>query len=103
MPKGLEKWFTNILGWACGTAVFLTVAALFMFGPTIFTSSGRAQLFAWGGSCHVQLFNGGKLVGEWDSVGKVREESGSDGWYFEDAKTGKLVRMSGTVVVTINK
>jgi hypothetical protein len=33
------------------------------------------------------------------STGKVSNESGSDGYYFNDAKTNQLVEVSGTVII----
>lgn len=79
-----------------GSILLIVVLA---FGPQVFTSSGRAQLGAWGKPARVTLYNGGKAVAQWDSVGKVQAEKDSDGWFFEDAKTGNLIRLSGSVVV----
>lgn len=45
------------------------------------------------------LYSGGKEVGRWKSTGKIASESSSDGWMFEDAETGKFIRVSGTTVV----
>lgn len=47
----------------------------------------------------VTLYNGGQPVRSWESTGKVETERGSDGWYFMDAATRKLVRVSGDIVV----
>lgn len=81
------------------TVISLVIVFVIIMVPQVLTASGRAQLGAWNNSGHVTLYSGGKLVREWDSVGKVREEEQSDGWYFQDSKTRKLVRVSGTVVV----
>ena len=48
----------------------------------------------------IEMYSGGQVVKTWQSSGKVLTEQGSDGWIFEDKSTGKLVRVSGTVVVT---
>ena len=46
------------------------------------------------------LYSGGKEVGRWKSTGKIASESSSFyGCMFEDAETGKLIRVSGTTVV----
>ena len=45
------------------------------------------------------LYSGGEEVGRWKSTGKIASESSSDGWMFEDAETGKFIRVSGTTVV----
>jgi hypothetical protein len=60
----------------------------------------QAAMSAWGKPHHVKQFSGGVLVGEWDSTGKINETQ-SDGYYFEDAKTHKLVSISGTVQITL--
>jgi hypothetical protein len=36
------------------------------------------------------------------SSGKVISENGSDGYYFNDATTGKLIEVSGTVIIEQN-
>lgn len=53
-------------------------------------------------SHHVKQYSGGQLVGEWDSTGKVLNEDRSDGYHFVDKKTGKLIRISGDLQITIN-
>lgn len=47
----------------------------------------------------IQLWSGGQKVAEWTSTGKVENEPKSDGFFFKDAATGKLVRVSGEVVI----
>jgi len=64
------------------------------------TDAGRAQFSSIGSPGHIKLYSGGALVGEWDSTGKIASETQSDGWFFQDAITKKLVRVSGTVVIT---
>jgi len=64
------------------------------------TDADRAQIGALGSKFHVTLYAAsGGVIKEWTSNGKVSTEDHSDGWYFMDAETGKLVRVSGTVVV----
>jgi len=62
--------------------------------------STLAQYSALGEKQLVELYSGGKLVRTWVSTGKVATEKNSDGYYFEDSKSGKLVRVSGEVVIT---
>lgn len=47
----------------------------------------------------VTLYSGGKLVQQWTSTGKVKTEADSDGYYFRDKKSQRLVRVSGTLVI----
>ena len=41
----------------------------------------------------------GKPIGHWTSQGKVYSETSSDGWFFTDSKTGKLMCVSGFVII----
>jgi hypothetical protein len=65
-------------------------------------SSARwAAINAAGKSHHIKQFSGGKLIGEFDSVGIVNSEPQSDGYFFEDRVTHTLVTVSGDVQITI--
>jgi hypothetical protein len=67
------------------------------------SSAEIAHVGTWGGSQHVLLYaSDGHVIEAWDSDGLVKTENASDGWYFVDKATGKLVRISGTVVITQN-
>ncbi len=63
------------------------------------TNAERAQLGGFGKDFKVSVYSGGEKVKEWTSSGKVLTEKDTDGWYFSDKSSGKLVRVSGTVVV----
>ena len=64
------------------------------------TNADRAQLGAYGNKFQVTLYAAnGAVIKQWVSNGKVATEQQSDGWYFMDAATNKLVRLSGTVLV----
>lgn len=43
----------------------------------------------------------GKVINKWKSTGSVSNEEHSDGWYFEDAATGKLVEVTGTILIEV--
>lgn len=64
------------------------------------TDAGRAKLTNFGNEFKVEMYSGGLLVKTWISSGKVRSENNSDGYYFVDKSTGKLVEVSGDVVIT---
>lgn len=66
------------------------------------TSARWAAMNALNKSHHIKQYSGGKLIGEWDSVGIVNSEGQSDGYYFEDAKSRNLVTLTGDVQITIN-
>jgi len=64
------------------------------------TDAGKEKLFNYGNEFQVDMYSGGKLVRSWVSTGKVNSEKGSDGYYFKDKATGKLVEVAGDVVIT---
>lgn len=43
----------------------------------------------------------GKIINQWESTGGVSNEEHSDGWYFEDASTRKLIEITGTIVIEV--
>lgn len=49
---------------------------------------------------HIELWSGGEMIHSWTSSGKVLTELDSDGYYFKDKETGRLVRVSGTLIIT---
>ncbi len=63
------------------------------------TDADVAQWGALGGAGHITCYSGGKEIYKGTSTGKIATEQHSDGWYFQDAATGKLVRISGTCVI----
>jgi hypothetical protein len=77
------------------------LAALALLGGC--SNADLAHVGTWNGSQHVVLYAAsGSIIGQWDSDGLVQTEDRSDGWYFKDKATGKLVRISGTVLITQN-
>lgn len=65
------------------------------------TDAGNSQIAALNKPHTIKQYSGGVLVGEWESTGIIKNEKNSDGWYFEDAKTHKLVELTGTVQITV--
>jgi hypothetical protein len=64
------------------------------------TDAQKAQIGGFGSKFKVTLYGAsGAVIREWKSSGKVATEEHSDGWYFNDSATNKLVRVTGTVVV----
>ena len=76
--------------------IILAVPAIRYFGM----ASGKAKLSGLGNDHSVEMYSGGKLVREWTSDGKVGNESNSDGYFFMDKESRKLIEVSGDVVVT---
>ena len=78
----------------------LLVIVALLVGTIGCTDAQKAKIGGLGNTFHVEMYSGGKLVREWTSTGKVQSEGDSDGYFFMDSKTNKLVEVSGDVVVT---
>lgn len=76
---------------------FLFSAGLLIVGCT---DAEVSQWYALNEPHRVELWSGGQLVREWKSTGKVLTEESSDGYYFRDAATKQLVRVTGDLVIT---
>lgn len=63
------------------------------------TDAGWSQMTAYGSNFRVTVYSGGEAVRTFHSSGKVMTEEKSDGWFFRDRESGKLVRVGGTVVI----
>jgi hypothetical protein len=58
-----------------------------------------ANMSANGREGTITCYSGGKAIFHAASTGKIRTEAGTDGWYFKDKETTKLVRVSGDCVI----
>lgn len=63
------------------------------------TDTEQARMFAYGNPARITCYSGGVVVYEGNSTGVVHATAQSDGWEFKEAKSGNLVRVSGTCVV----
>ena len=64
------------------------------------TDASRARLTGYGDEYKVEMYSGGQMVREWTASGKVSSEQSSDGYFFNDKATGKLIEVAGDVVIT---
>jgi hypothetical protein len=62
------------------------------------TDAERAKLTGFGDKFTIKVVSCDTII-TYHSSGKVQSESGSDGYYFNDATTGKLIEVSGTVII----
>lgn len=76
---------------------FVIVGALIVLGGC--TNSDIAQIESIGSSGHITCYSGGKVIYDGESTGKISTENGSDGWYFQEQGTDKLIRVSGQCVI----
>ena len=70
----------------------------------VLVSCSRADLsavMAWGKRHDVKCYSGGVVIYEGYTTGKIENEQGSDGYYFQDAKTNNFVTVSGNCVITV--
>ncbi len=62
------------------------------------TDADNAKFSTFNNPQHIQCYSGGKLIYEGDSTGKVLNEDRSDGYYFKDKATDKLVEISADCI-----
>lgn len=79
------------------TNILIFVIGLFLICGCTDATIGKFK--ALGDSAHVTCFSGGKLIYEGCSTGKVKSESSSDGYYFQDKRTKKVMEVSGNCVI----
>lgn len=64
--------------------------------------STQAQFAALGKHHIITLYGAtGVPIKTWESTGGVSNETYSDGWYFEDLETGKLIEITGTIIIEV--
>ena len=76
--------------------------ALLVVSLLLLTACGDAQLAkveALGSDADIKCYSGGKMIFEGRSSGRVFTEDKSDGWFWKDSQTGKLVRSNGDCVI----
>jgi len=65
------------------------------------TDATRSKIGGFGDEFKVEMLGcDGDVVRTWISTGKVRSEQHSDGYYFKDKETGKLVEVTGHLIIT---
>ncbi len=65
------------------------------------TDAGKAKLGGFGDEFKIELVNcDGTITHSWISTGKVKSEDNSDGYYFMDKESGKLIEVSGSLIIT---
>ncbi len=78
------------------------ILSIAIIGLSSCKDSTRAQFSAMNKPHIVTLYGAtGTVISRWESTGSISNEDNSDGWYFEDAATGKLVEITGTIVITV--
>lgn len=71
---------------------------------TACTDAKTQRIWSRGTQFQIELINcDGSVSHSWVSTGKVESSDTSDGYYFEDAATGSLIEVSGTVIISVYK
>lgn len=64
------------------------------------TDVSRAQFSAYSTPHRITMYSAtGQVIKVWETDGKVANASGSDGYEFKDKATGKLIMVSGSVII----
>lgn len=79
------------------------IVVLVSIGMLTSCKDSETAQFSALGKPHIITMYGcdGKIIKQWESTGSVSNSEKSDGWYFEDAATGKLVEVTGTLVIEV--
>ncbi|MEG1311746.1 MAG: hypothetical protein RSD47_07040 [Romboutsia sp.] len=77
-------------------------SAIFIIGIFSSCTDSRMAKFQSLGSRHsVELLDcSGNVIRKWISTGKVLSEAKSDGYYFTDEASVKLIEVTGTLIIT---
>ena len=74
---------------------------LMLIGIMSCTDAQKAKIGGLGDEFKIEMLNcDGTVAREWISTGKVQSEKDSDGYYFLDKKSGKLIEVTGRIVIT---
>ncbi|MEN7548086.1 hypothetical protein AAG747_09200 [Rapidithrix thailandica] len=65
------------------------------------TDASRARIGGFGDEFKVEMINcDGTVARTWISSGKVLSEQNSDGYFFKDKESGKLIEVTGRLIIT---
>jgi hypothetical protein len=79
----------------------LLLGAILLFSAISCTDAQQAKLGAYGDTFKVEIVNcDGTITHSWISTGKVSNSENSDGYYFNDLKSGTLIEVSGNLIIT---
>ena len=74
----------------------MVVAAIF---TSACTDAYVSKVTSLGSEHSIKCYSGERLIYEGTSTGKVASESQSDGYFFTEKGTGKLMQVSGNCVI----
>ena len=59
----------------------------------------RSKILGFGQPRSIECYSGEKLIYSGYSTGKINSEDGSDGYYFQEKRSGKLIEVSGNCIL----
>lgn len=72
---------------------------MMVFAFTSCTDGLRSKIGSFGDSRSIDCYSGVKLIYSGRSTGKIQSEANSDGYYFKEERSGKLIEVSGNCVI----
>lgn len=63
------------------------------------TDGFKGKISSYGDSRSIECYSGGKLIYSGTSTGKIESEQNSDGYFFVEKGTEKLLEVSGNCVI----
>jgi hypothetical protein len=76
----------------------LITAAILSFAMASCTDATMSKMGGYGDKFTVKVVSCDTII-TYHSTGKVISEDHSDGYYFTDSKTGKLIEVSGNIII----
>lgn len=77
----------------------LALVTMILFSGCSPAKRARLSGAAYAHNYRVTMYSGGREVRTFRTIGKVQNQSESDGYYFMEADTGRLIEVSGDVVI----
>lgn len=77
---------------------FILVSSLLLV-LTSCSDAKRGKIMSWGSSRSIKCYSGEKIIYDGVSTGKILSETNSDGYYFTEKGTNKLLEVSGNCVI----
>jgi hypothetical protein len=77
----------------------ILIAAATVMALTACTDAKMKQFTTIGSPGEIVCYSGTLEIYRGKSTGKIATEQGSDGWFFQEEGTGKLIRVSGACVI----
>lgn len=79
----------------------LSLVLALLFISLSCTDARRSKFGGFGDEFLIEVIScDGSVSRTYESTGKVLSERNSDGYYFEDKETGKLVEITGRIIIT---